>query len=107
MIRPSFGARHGMVNVPRSPLAFLSVVFPGQLRMAKVTVAARLAVNPIQLLFRVAQVLQLLFRQWPPKASSGHKLFNLGSVCHVACKKIRTTSADNGCPHRDLCRDSV
>lgn len=107
MVCPSLGTRHGMFNVPRPSLASLPVIFPRQLRMAKVAVTARLAVNLIQLLFRESHVHQLLFCPWQPKPSAGHELFNPGNVCHAPLKKIRTTIADNCCPHRDLCRDSV
>ena len=107
MVCPSLGTRHGMFNVPRPSLASPPVIFPRQLRMAKVAVAARLAVNLIQLLFRESHVLQMFLCPWRTKPSSDHELLNPGNVCHAPRKKLRTTIADNRCPHRDLCRDSV
>lgn len=107
MVRPALGTRHGMFDVPRPALAHPPVILPRQFRMAKVAVAARLAVNLVQLLFRVSHVLQMLLCPWLTNPHSGHELFNPGNVCHVPRKKLRTTIADNRCPHRDLCRDSV
>jgi hypothetical protein len=107
VIRPAFGARHRMFNVPRPSLAVLAVIFTRQLRVTNVAVATRLAVNLIQLLFRESHVHQLLFYPWQPKPSAVHGLFNPGYICHVPHKKLRTAIADNRCPHRDLCRDFV
>jgi len=70
MVCPSLGTRHGMFNVPRPSLASPPVIFPRQLRMAKVAVAARLAVNLIQLLFCESHVLQMLLCPWRTKPSS-------------------------------------
>lgn len=47
VVCPALGARHRMVNVPCTPLSWLTVIFPGQLPLTKVAVAARAAVNPI------------------------------------------------------------
>ena len=76
MVSPSLGTRDGMFNVPRPSLASPPVILPRQLRMAKVTVAACLAINLIQLLFRVSHVLQMLLCPWQTKPSAGHELFN-------------------------------